>query len=238
MATSGSTNFSVTRDSIITRACRILGVTTQGDTPTATQISEAAEALNGLVKALVADGMPLWGIKESSFSMTASTRNYRIGLSQTVNIPKPLKIMHGFIRHTATTRDQPVSVITRDEYDRLTSKTATGVPVQMYYDPQLSYGDLYLYPAPNTAIATDYTMHIVYQRPFEDFDATGDEPDFPQEWYDALTFLLADRLAPEYGLDADHRMDIQKRAMQYKAEALSFGTERGSFYFQIDRRYN
>lgn len=238
MATSGSTNYSTSRDSLIARALRITGVLSQGETATATQVTEASEALNGLTKALIADGMPLWGIKESSFSMTASTRNYRIGLSQTVNIPKPLKILRGFIRQTANTTDQPVTLITRDEYDRLTSKTATGVPVQMFYDPQLSYGDLYLYPAPNATIASNYTMHIVYQRPFEDFDAAGDEPDFPQEWYDALAYLLADRLAPEYGVSMEHRMDIQKRAMQYKAEALSFGTERGSFYFQVDRRYN
>ncbi len=51
MATSGSTDFSVSRDDIIKRALRIIGVLAQGETPTTNQTTEAAVALNGLVKA-------------------------------------------------------------------------------------------------------------------------------------------------------------------------------------------
>ena len=90
MATSNSTDFSVTRDSIISRALRILGVLPQGVTATATQISEAAESLNGLVKSLESDGMPLWGIKEYSLTPVVSTRSYRMGVGQTVKSIKCL----------------------------------------------------------------------------------------------------------------------------------------------------
>ena len=66
MATSGSTDYSQTRDDIIKRALRLIGVLAQGETPTADQVTEAAAALNGLVKAWQADGMPLWAITQKN----------------------------------------------------------------------------------------------------------------------------------------------------------------------------
>jgi hypothetical protein len=236
MPTSGSTDFSVNRDSIISRALRIIGVIPQGVAATALQVVEASSALNGLVKALEADGMPLWGIKEYSLTMTSGVRSYRFGLGQVVDIPKPLKIIRSFHRHISSNTDVPMILLTRDEYDRLGNKFSTGIPIQLYYDPQRAYGDVFLYPTPSAVAASDYRVQVVFQRPFEDFDGAADEPDFPQEWFDAITFLLADRLAPEYGLNNEARADIRNRATQYRAEALSFGTEEGSFYFQADRR--
>lgn len=235
MATSASTDYSLSRDNIIYRALRVLGVTSQGETPTATQISEAAIAFNGLVKALIADGMPLWAIKDSTITLTGSTRSYRMGTGQTTNIPKPLKVLNAYYRNTTTNIDVPLVIISRDEYNRLSSKFVEGTPSQVFFDPQRVYTDMFVYPVPTTAFAAANSIIITYQRPFEDFDASTDEPDFPQEWFDALTYLLADRLAPEYGVQAEHRTDIQRRAMQYKAEAISFGTEEGSLYFSLDR---
>ena len=46
--TSGLYALSTTRDGIITRALRIIGAIGQGETPTATAITEASEALNDL----------------------------------------------------------------------------------------------------------------------------------------------------------------------------------------------
>jgi hypothetical protein len=160
-----------------------------------------------------------------------------MGPSQTINTAKPLKLVSAYYRITSSSIDVPISLITRDEYDRLSNKFVTGTPSQIYFDPQRAYSDVFMYPVPDSTFASANTVFVTYQRTLEDFDATGDEPDFPQEWFDALTYLLADRLAPEYGLNMEVRNDIMRRAMQYKQEALSFGTEGGSFYFQAARSY-
>lgn len=236
MATSGSTNFATSRNELISGALRLCGAIAQGETPSATLISESAEALNMLVKALQADGMPLWAIKQYSISLSASTASYRIGVGQTVNTPKPLKITQAFLRNTSSGIDIPMTQLTRFDYNFLGNKTSQGNPIQYFYDPQNSYGDLYLFPVPNTSAASDYTVQIVYQRPFEDFDASSDEPDFPQEWYDALKHLLADRLAPEHGLSLQERQDLKSRAKELKMDALGFGTEEGSIHWQADLR--
>ena len=57
---SGSTDWTRTRDQIITRALRIVGGVSMGDTPSTSAITEATEALNALVKYLQTKGVRLW----------------------------------------------------------------------------------------------------------------------------------------------------------------------------------
>jgi len=68
-------------------------------------------------------------------------------------------------------------------------------PVQLYYDPQRSSGYVYIYPVFSNV---DQLLFIEFQAPIEDFAATGDEFDLPQEWGEALKFNLALSMAPEY----------------------------------------
>ncbi len=236
MATSGSTNYATDRNTLIKGALRICGAIAQGETPTSDQYTEAAEALNYLTKAYMAEGMPLWAIKQYTVTLTNAAATYNIGEGQTVNTPKPMKIIQAFLHNTSTSLDIPLTIVTRDQYNLLGNKTQAGQPVQIFYEPLRTYGVLHVYPVPDTTVASDRNIVIVYQRPFEDFDTSTDEPDFPQEWFDALKFGLADRLAPEYGVPIEDRNDIKSRARQLKDEALSFGTEEGSMYFQVERR--
>lgn len=236
MSTSGSTNLTTSRDSLITGALRIIGAIAQGETPTVAQVNEASEALNFLVKALEADGMPLWAVKQYNVPLVTGTVSYRIGLSQTIATPKPLKISQAFLHDTSSGIDIPMTQLTRADYNSLGNKTTTGTPIQFFYDVQNTYGDLYLFPVPDANAETNKVVTIVYQRPFEDFDVSTDEPDFPQEWFDTIKFMLADRLAPEYGLPIQERSELRARAKEMHLEALGFGTEEGSTHFQVNVR--
>lgn len=63
MALSGSFNFTVARSDIIPAALRKLGVLGEGQTPTTNQTTYASLALNVMLKAFMADGLPLWYVK-------------------------------------------------------------------------------------------------------------------------------------------------------------------------------
>jgi len=230
MATSGSTDFSVTRDDIIKRALRLIGVIAQGETPTTDQVSEAAVALNSLIKAWQADGMPLWAIKQRTVTLIADTASY------TLSTPKPLKVIQAWNHDTVSSVDIPMRIITKQEYNILGNKESSGNPIQCYYDPRRDNGVLYLFPVPSSAQVGINSISLVYQAPFEDFDASTDTPDFPQEWYDAITYGLATRLAPEYGIPSVDRRTLWQEMNTIKQEALNFGLEEGSLYFQRDNR--
>lgn len=230
MATSGSTDYSQTRDDIIKRSLRLIGALAQGESPTTDQVTEAAVALNGLVKAWEADGMPLWAIKERTITLQANTNSY------TLTTPKPLKVIQAWYRNVTSNVDVPMRVITRDEYNRLGNKSSAGTPIQVYYEPRRDDGILHVFPTPSATDAANISIHIVYQAPFDDFDQAADTPDFPQEWYDAVTYGLATRLAPEYGLPIPDRKTLWQEMSIIKQDALNFGLEEGSIYFQVDRR--
>jgi len=236
MSTSGSTDYSTTRLDIINRALSLLGVVPQGGTPTTYDLSDANLALNGLVKSWMADGLQLWAITSYNIPLTNGVNKYRIGLNQTINISKPLKIQQAYNRNTTSFVDIPMRILTRQEYNMLGNKSVSGNPIQIYYDPQRVYGDLYVFPTPTTVEASNNIVVIHYQRPFEDFDADIDEPDFPQEWFDAICYGLACRLAPSYGIPLADRKQLWNEMTIIKQDAMNFGLEEGSMFFQHDFR--
>jgi hypothetical protein len=180
--------------------------------------------------------MALWARSEYTLALTLSTQSYNIGIGQTVNIPKPLKITQAILHDTQTNVDIPMRILTRDEYLRLGNKTTTGQPIQIYYDPQRDHGTLYIYPPANSTSVSYKQIKFTYQRPFEDFDAATDNPDFPQEWFEALKYGLATRLAGEYAIPLEERKQLMQEAILIKNEALGFGTEEGSFFITADYR--
>lgn len=234
MSTSNSTNFNVTRNEIIHGALRILGVVGEGQTPSAQQYTDASEALNYLVKAWENQGVLIWCVKSTDITLVAGTADYNIGLSQTVNVAKPLKIYQAF-RRTTNNVDVPMTILSQQQYNMLGNKTSSGAPSQLYYNSQRDYGTLSLYPVPDSTVTSD-VVRIYYQRPIEDFDASTDNADIPQEMLRALKYDLANEMAFEYGLPATDRQVLEQRSERYKAEALAFNIEDTSYYFQVDRR--
>jgi len=236
--TSGTTTFSITRDDIIKGALRKIGVVAQGEVPTTDQITEASFALNLMVKAWEADGMPLWALRTTPIPLVAGQTTYTLGNAITCDVvtDKPLKVIQAWNRNPVSNIDIPMRIITKQEYSILGNKTTSGKPIQIYYEPQLDQGSLSLFPTPAAIDATGSVIYITYQRPFEDFNIATDVPDFPQEWYDAVVYGLAVRLAPEYGLPIDQRRVLSQEALDIKLIAMSFGTEEGSLYLQADYR--
>lgn len=229
MATSGSTDFNVTRDQVIAGALRLCGALGQGETPTATQVSEAAEALNMLVKAWQADGMPLWVIKNYTLTLVSGTNTYTIS-------PKLLKVIQAFNHNTQTNIDIPMRIVTRQEYNVLGNKTSSGNPIQVFSSPELTNTVVKVFPTPDSTSASQNQIVLVYQKQFDDLDSASDNLEFPNEWFEAVKYGLATRMAGEYGVSLDDRRQLLNEANMIKQEALSFGTEEGSFFFQADRK--
>ena len=231
MATSGTTTWSLQRDNVIKAALRKLTVISGGSSPEAYQITDAAEALNAMIKGFQVDGMPVWAIKEYTFTTTANTESINIGNGQTLNTAMPLKIVQAYRRETATATNIPLNVYTHYDYNLLPVTATAGEPVNLYYQPFSTFGTIKLWPKP---IDTDTTITIIYQRPFEDMNSATDDFDFPDYWTEALIYGLAWRLAPEYGTPLMDRQNYAKEAEYFHTQAMSFGTEEGSLFFSPD----
>jgi hypothetical protein len=81
MATSGSVDFSVSRDDLIKTALQYIEAIGEGVTPNATQLSECSILLNMLVKARMVDGMPLWALKTGYVLPQSNVNDINLGPS-------------------------------------------------------------------------------------------------------------------------------------------------------------
>lgn len=208
-------------------------------TPTTTMETNALVSLNQLVLHLQSLGMQVWCIKNASLSLVASTNNYTLGPSGDLNIQRPQTVMQAWLHNTSANTDPiPLQIIDRETYNRFTSKATTGTPIAVFYDRQYDLpgansgasakGKLYVYPTPDSTIASTYSMSIVYTRPIQDFSATSDSLDFPQEWYLALTWKLADLLCPSFGVPVMYWDRIGSRAESFLHDQVGWDSETDS----------
>lgn len=109
---------------------------------------------------------------------------------------RPLQVTHGRAQ-VSTTSEIELTILAREDYFRLSNKAASGTVIQVYYNPRLTNGKLYVWP---TAEDERVYLNLTTQISIQDFDAADNNPDFPAEWHEALVWNLAKRLIPEYGI--------------------------------------
>lgn len=146
---------------------------------------------------------------------------------------RPMKILEGYV-HRYDGSDVPLDQVARVGYDTLSSKTSTGTTNQFYYDPQRTSAELNTWP-----VSTDERDYLILkvQRTLGDVDAAADEVDYPQEWYLAIVYGLAELIAPKMGTPLADRQYITAMARRYFDMASEFDNEsETSLYFSPDRR--
>jgi len=145
----------------------------------------------------------------------------------TTRLVRPLRVRSARRRDSAE-NDTPLLSWSRDEYFDTPNKTSQGTPTAIYYDPQLNSGVLYVWQAPNSA---NDRILIDVDVPIEDLDSATDEPDFPQEWYNALSWGLAFEMRLDYAVPVEIMARIEAGAPAYKDRLLGWDTEPESAYF-------
>lgn len=78
MATSNSTDFTQTRDEIITDCLWLMGIIGEEDTPNANQISKCSNILNKMIKGWEAQGIHLWTQQEGALFLSSGKQYYDI----------------------------------------------------------------------------------------------------------------------------------------------------------------
>ena len=141
---------------------------------------------------------------------------------------RPLRVLHAITRNVTDNADGHVSIISHSDYADIGNKTESSYPTQLYYDPQLDTGLLYFFPRFSNG---DRVVLVRYHRPYEDFDAAGDTPDFPQEWYMAIVMTLAWTFSFYQEVPTKKRQELAIAAKYWKDLALGFAMEEDSVQF-------
>lgn len=225
MAVSNSIDFTLTAAEIIEEARREVGIQADEEPIDAQALVTGLRTLNRMLKAWQAEGVMCWTLTEGTLTLVASDESYVFGSGGTFTTV-PLEITS--IRINRGSNDIPMFRMSREEYFDLPNKTITGYPTQFYYDRQRSGGTLYVWPAPD---ATAGTLKFTYRRIIMDVDASNNDLDLPQEWYDAIIFGLAKRLAGHawlLGTEDGKRVMVEAERSYMVVKGFDIGEGTGS----------
>jgi hypothetical protein len=124
--------------------------------------------------------------------------------------------------------ERPIDIVGRDQFMMLPIKSQTGKANQAYYSPHVSDCTMYLWPV---ADSVGDCLKFSYVRRIQDFVASTDNPDLPQEWLETITYNLAVRVASSYGIATQKlNPDISTIAAQSLEMMEMFDAEPGSLH--------
>lgn len=210
MALSGSIDLTFDARATITYALRKLGVLSVNQTPTAAQAAGAMTEFNLMLKGWQRHES-LWRLQEGSVTLLANDADYTLS-------PVPHRVISARYRD-ANSIDTPMALMTRAEYYDLPQKTITGVPTTFYVDYQRASTVMYVWPLLSSV--TTETVKYTYFAKQDDIDSLDDDINIRQEFFEAVGYGLADRLASDYGRSGTARhQDISLRALTLLEQAL------------------
>jgi hypothetical protein len=301
MTTSGSVDFTVTRDDIIQEALEILTAVSAEQTPAANDVTSLARTLNMMVKSWQGRGRNIFTLKQSALFLEKAKNDYTIGgasqdkyaytygftaingalasgvssivvddatdisdtqaigikqsddtmhwttvsgapAGNTVTIADvttasvaddavvyfytaatdvPLRVEY-LIHRSAAGTETPGHVWKELEYITIPTKTSDGQTLQGWYDRHVETATMRVWPQSDVS---DAVLLLWVHRTAEDFDAAGDNPDFPKEWYWALATNLARRCITKFGTPPRLAAEIKHLAAEALFDAEAFDSE-------------
>lgn len=123
----------------------------------------------------------------------------------------------------------PLMPLARLDFRGLPNQQQVGIENSWFYDPQLTFGQLWLWLAPGVPV--NDVCQVTYMRPLNDWTDASNIGDFPQEWVNAITWNLARELLPEFGVPAPQMQLILTTAAEKLDFVQGFDKEPESVFF-------
>jgi len=149
----------------------------------------------------------------------------------TTTAGRPTKISFAY-RSDINGLDTEIRLVGENEYLRLSNKSSDGPPVEVWYQPTLTTGTLYVWPDNGGKSWDKIVMSVHYHA--DDFDSASDNPEFPIEWGNALIWGLAAELAAEYGLPIKEIAYFENKAEHKLNVALDWDVENADVIITLD----
>lgn len=232
MATPASFN---TAYRAITLAMRDAGLLAKNLEPNSDDLADGIQRMNDMINLWQTQGLKLFLLEDLSVTLTAAQPLYSFGLAGSTVMTKPMRVILAYLVDANGTRI-PLRPLSWEEYTRINNTTTQGQPNGYFVDKQALLLNVRLWPTPGTSDATIYTLHVVVQKQVTNFVSITDESVFPQEWFMAIRWGLADELAsgqPQPIMDR-----CEKRAIAYRTALEDWDVEDAPTFFSPEIRYH
>src|SRR3990167_9410344 len=202
----------------LTAAMAELNLYSAGDVPSGDDIALALLLANEVLDAWNGDEHALYTAQFSSFTLTPSLQPHTIGL--TANSPtfavttnRPSRILGANLVLNTSTPNTNVPLLIRDRNWWLNVRVPTltsGIPTDLYYEPDWPNGSIYLWPVPTTA----YGIQLEIDTLVPAITLVGTLT-LPPGYQQAFRLTVAESLVAPFGVPMP--ATLPRRAMEARA---------------------
>lgn len=212
---------------VITEAYKKAGIVPDNATLSASKADKGKNDLNTLLGLWSAEGLLIYAGTLEYFTLVAGTASYTIGDGATFDSTRPEKILQWFIRDSSGNDYTDTEIWGKERYLNEPSKTTTGRPWGLWYNPTYPNGTIYLYPTPDAA----ESLYIYSEKPLSEIASLATSVTLPNEYLIALqtnlgVLLCAGKKQPSPDLVAwatTSKNAIQTKNLSTKMEKMSVG---------------
>lgn len=223
---------------LIKSSLRLAGVIASGETPSASESSDALDVLNDILEEWSNDGFMIFEKKIEELSFVANQGTYTIGSGGDFDTTRPMMILGARAKEANQNYEYPIEIFNIDQWRRISLKTqGNTIPNCLYYNAGFPLGELNFWPVPTAA-----NKVILYSlKPLSSLSLST-SLSYPPGYKKALKYALAAELAAEFGRSLSPKVEdvaIKSKAALQRAntdpvymesDALAVQNERYSIY--------
>lgn len=183
----------------ITRALQDAGYLGFGREPDSELLAECLGRMNSIANFKQTQGIRLW--LQTDFSLQAPTLQAGVGLYSFGPLGtvagfslKPIRCIEAYFLELNAQNRRPVGIISRNEWDTLSTITQQGTVTSVWPDKQQTLLNINCWQVPNAQEALGQ-LHLILQTQINQVTNLTDNMAFPVEWFLFLEWALADELA-------------------------------------------
>lgn len=182
-------------DRIISSAMADAGLLQKGEVPDSTDYADAMNRLNDLVNFYQTQGLKLWLNEMVTVTLQEGVATYSLGPAGTLLPIKPMRVLEAYYNYPpGGAASYPLTMASWNDYNLLSNKSQAGSINTCFVDKQQLNVNVTFWLVPD-AVSAQGTVQLLTQTAPQQLVNITDAMVFPQEWFLALRWGLADDLA-------------------------------------------
>ena len=181
---------------LITGALRLIGASSQGETPTASEMTDSLFALNDMLDSWSTEGFVVFNTFKESFTLTPGKAKYTLGTDPSNDFVTEIPLIIENASILTNGSEMYLRTVESKEYSDIVNKDIqSAYPSTLYFNRNSPSSEITLWPVPNEA----KELILYSQKKISSFSSINNTIQMPPGYTKALRYNLAVELAPEYG---------------------------------------
>lgn len=217
---------------LVTKALQDANILSKYATANATQVQDGLDRVNDIINLEATQGLKLWLQEDLPLPLTSGKATYSLGPGGDLSMTKPLAVTQAYFQDPTGSK-LPLTILSKDEWTRLSQSNPSGSLNSFYPDKQLTFLYVSFYNTPDNNAALG-TAHLITRVSQQNFALSSDTVGLPVEWYIFLRWALAADLATGQPKSVQDRCN--EYARMYRTALEGWDVEDAPTFFQPDSR--